>query len=40
MFAAGDSYQAMGDAYGLTRERARQIIIAVMAMMQSKSGVR
>ncbi len=38
LFACGETYQSMGDMYGVSRERARQIVGDAIKMVQRKVG--
>jgi len=40
LFAVGESYQEMGEMYGVSRERARQIILAALRVLRYRMGVR
>jgi len=40
LFAMGEPYQEMGELYGVSRERARQIILAALRVLRYRLGVR
>jgi RNA polymerase primary sigma factor len=38
LFACGETYQSMGEMYGVSRERARQIVVDAIKIVQRKVG--